>query len=94
MPQDAGKRISVQVTPRNISNETGKTVATEMEKIVEDELVTLRPDILNGVKNFSKETDAFETLRVTKKVLSDLDEVKLTSKKWKTQVQKKHKIFT
>ena len=81
VPQDAGKRISVQVTPRNISNETGKTVATEMEKIVEDELVTLRPDILNGVKNFSKETDAFETLRVTKKVLSDLDEVKLTSKK-------------
>ena len=81
VPQDAGKRISVRLTPRNIRNEIGHTVAAEMEQIVEDELVTLRPDILAGIEGISGEVSFFETLKVSKKVFSEFDEIKLISKK-------------
>ena len=81
VPQDVGKRISVRLTPRNIRNEIGQTVVAEMEQIIEDELVTLRPDILAGIDGISREMNLFETLKVSKKVLSESDEVKLTSKK-------------
>ena len=81
VPQDAGKRISVQLTPRNIRNELGPTVSAEMGKIVEDELVTLRPDILAGIENKSREMGLFESLKVSKKVFSEFNEAKLTSKK-------------
>ena len=80
VPQDVGKRISVRLTPRNIRNEIGQTVVAEMEQIIEDELVTLRPDILAGIESISREMSLFETLKVSKKVFSELDEVKLTSK--------------
>ena len=80
VPRDVGKRISVQLTPRNIRNEIGQTVVAEMEQIVEDELVTLRPDILAGIDSISREMNLFETLKVSKKVFSELDKVKLTSK--------------
>ena len=49
VPQDAGKRISVRVTPRNIRGETGKTMSATMKEIVEDELITLRPEILGDI---------------------------------------------
>ena len=81
VPQDAGKRISVRLTPRNVRNEIGQTVAAEMEQIVEDELVTLRPDILAGVENKGREMDLFRTLKVSKKVFSEFDEFQLASKK-------------
>ena len=80
VPQDVGKRISVRLTPRNIRNEIGQTVVAEMEQIIEDELVTLRQDILAGIESESGEMSLFETLKVSKKVYSELDEVKLTSK--------------
>ena len=81
VPQDAGKRISVRLTPRNIRNEIGQTVAAEMEQLVEDELVTLRPDILAGIDNISRELDLFESLKVSKEVFSEFEKVELTSKK-------------
>ena len=52
-----------------------------MEQIVEDELVTLRPDILAGIEGISGEVSFFETLKVSKKVFSEFDEIKLISKK-------------
>ena len=67
VPQDVGKRISVRLTPRNIRNEIGQTVVAEMEQIIEDELVTLRPDILAGIES-EREMNLFETLKVSKKV--------------------------
>ena len=72
VPQDVGKRISVRLTPRNIRNEIGQTVVAEMEQIIEDELVTLRPDILAGIDSISREMSLFETLKVSKKDLSVL----------------------
>ena len=81
VPQDAGKRISVRLTPKNIRNEIGDTVVAEMEQIVEDELVTLRPDILSGTDDVSREMGLFESLKVSNKVFSEFDEVKFTSKK-------------
>ena len=51
-----------------------------MEQIIEDELVTLRPDILAGIEGISREMNLFETLKVSKKVFSELDEVKLNTK--------------
>tara|TARA_B100000575_G_scaffold294133_1_gene308191 strand:+ start:3365 stop:4873 length:1509 start_codon:yes stop_codon:yes gene_type:complete len=80
VPQDVGKRISVRLTPRNIRNEIGQTLVAEMEQIVEDELVTLRPDILAGIESVSGEMSQFETLKVPKKVFSEFDQVKVTSK--------------
>ena len=51
-----------------------------MEHVIEDELVTLRPEILSGIESMSREMSLIETLKVSKKVFSELDEVKLTSK--------------
>ena len=52
-----------------------------MEQIVEDELVTLRPDILDGIENISREMDLFKILKVSKEVFSEFDEAQLTSNK-------------
>ena len=62
VPQDVGKRLSVQMTPRNIRGETGKTVLASVERAVEDELITLRPDILAGVENTDNAEQPFESL--------------------------------
>ena len=37
-----------------------------MGQIIEDELVTLRPDILAGLESISREMSLFETLKVSK----------------------------
>ena len=62
VPQDVGKRLSVQITPRNIRGETGKTSLTSMERAVEDELITLRPDILAGVEQTDNAEQPFDAL--------------------------------
>lgn len=62
VPQDVGKRLSVQITPRNIRGETGKTSLASMERAVEDELVTLRPDILAGVEQADNAELPFDAL--------------------------------
>ena len=62
VPQDVGKRLSVQITPRNIRGETGKTSLASMERAVEDELITLRPDILAGVEQADNAELPFDAL--------------------------------
>ena len=62
VPQDVGKRLSVQITPRNIRGETGKTSLASMERAVEDELITLRPDILAGVEQTDNAEQPFDAL--------------------------------
>ena len=62
VPQDVGKRISVQVTPRNIRGETGKTSLVSLKRVIEDELITLRPDILAGADSSSAAEQPFEPL--------------------------------
>ena len=81
VPEDMGKRISVQVTPRNNRNEIGQTVVAEMDQVVEDELAMLRPSILTGIDNVSSELNLFESLKIKRKVFSVSDEVRLTPQK-------------
>lgn len=62
VPQDVGTRISVQITPRNIRGETGKTRIASIDRPVEDELISLRPDILAGTQKTLTVEAPFEPL--------------------------------
>ena len=73
VPQDSGKRISVRVTPRNIRGETGKTMSATMKQIVEDELITLRPEILADVGQKNRETEFFEPIQLKTKSFHELE---------------------
>ena len=81
VPQDVGKRLSVQITPRNIRGETGKTSLASMERAVEDELITLRPDILAGVEQTDNAEQPFDALVPESTPLDDTarQEVQLVS---------------
>ena len=76
VPQDVGKRISVSVTPRNVREETGTTKTVAMEKIVEDELVTLRPEILAGIGKKNDVFEFFEPIQITERVHGEFEGAK------------------
>ena len=81
VPQDVGKRLSVQITPRNVRGETGKTSLASMQRAVEDELITLRPDILAGVEATENAEQPFEALAPELTPLDDTaqDDIQLVS---------------
>ena len=49
VPQDLGATLSVRVIPNASDGQRGKVYSTSLDKAVEDELVTLRPQILSEV---------------------------------------------
>jgi hypothetical protein len=94
VPQDAGKRISVKVTPRNVRGEIGKTMTSTMKQTVEDELITLRPEILAGMEHKEMALPIFETIQLKAKGNHEFESGDLNSKKLnKKKLEATHNIY-
>ena len=93
VPQDAGKRISVKVTPRNIRGETGKSITFTMKHIVEDELITLRPKILDEIEHKNEEPVFFKPILLKTKNYHEFPSANSNQKKQNsTELSVKHHI--
>ena len=71
VPQDLGTRISVNIIPRSQNGDEGESYIASLSRNIEDELVTLRPDILAEVNGESSDAEVFDPIIATPEPISD-----------------------